>query len=192
MNNRLSTQAFFDPATWTVTYVVPSTATRHAAIIDPVLDYDFKSGQTSTTSADQVLAYLKTYDLTVEWILETHAHADHLSGAHYLKEQVGGAATINKKIMPLSHCFASNRLRKKVANATRPKQRPKQDWQRVRAACCYPMPCGHLRRCSKRRAVIKMLAPASPNCRASSNSAPATPANQLSHWSWQRLLLLPG
>lgn len=85
MNNRLLTQAFFDPATWTVTYVVSNNATRHAAIIDPVLDYDFKFGQTSTTSADQILAYLKAKDLKVDWILETHAHADHLSGAHYLK-----------------------------------------------------------------------------------------------------------
>ena len=105
MNNRLSTQAFFDPATWTVTYVVSSTATRHAAIIDPVLDYDFKSGQTSTVSADQVVAYLKAQDLTVEWILETHAHADHLSGAHYLKEQVGGRIAIGENIRAVQSTF---------------------------------------------------------------------------------------
>ena len=105
MNNRISTQAFFDPTTWTVTYVVSSMATRHAAIIDPVLDYDFKSGQTSTTSADQVLAYLKAQDLTVEWILETHAHADHLSGAHYLKERVGGRIAIGENIRAVQSTF---------------------------------------------------------------------------------------
>ena len=105
MNNRISTQAFFDHATWTVSYVVSSNATRHAAIIDPVLDYDFKSGQTSTTSADQVLAYLKAHDLTVEWILETHAHADHLSGAHYLKERVGGRIAIGENIRAVQSTF---------------------------------------------------------------------------------------
>ena len=105
MNNRISTQAFFDPHTWTVTYVVAIFPTRHAAIIDPVLDYDFKSGRTSTTSADQVLAYLKAQDLTVEWILETHAHADHLSGAHYLKEQVGGRIAIGENIRAVQSTF---------------------------------------------------------------------------------------
>ena len=105
MNTRISTQAFFDPTTWTVTYVVSSIATRHAAIIDPVLDYDFKSGRTSTTSADQVLAYLKAQDLTVEWILETHAHADHLSGAHYLKERVGGRIAIGENIRAVQSTF---------------------------------------------------------------------------------------
>ncbi len=105
MNKRFSTQAFFDSTTWTVTYVVASLATRHAAIIDPVLDYDFKSGCTSTTSADQVLAYLKLQDLTVEWILETHAHADHLSGAHYLKEQVGGRIAIGENIRAVQSTF---------------------------------------------------------------------------------------
>ena len=68
MNTRTTTQAFFDPKTWTVSYVVADSATRHAAIIDPVLDYDFKSGQTSTASADLVLAYLKQHDLQVDWI----------------------------------------------------------------------------------------------------------------------------
>ena len=105
MNTRVCTQAFFDPTTWTVTYVVSNMATRHAAIIDPVLDYDFKSGQTSTTSADQVLAYLKTQDLAVEWILETHAHADHLSGAHYLKERVGGRIAIGENIRAVQSTF---------------------------------------------------------------------------------------
>ena len=105
MTKRISIQAFFDPDTWTVTYVVACQSTRRAAIIDPVLDYDFKSGQTSTTSADQVLAYLKAQDLTVEWILETHAHADHLSGAHYLKDRVGGRIAIGENIRAVQSTF---------------------------------------------------------------------------------------
>lgn len=105
MNSRISTQAFFDPNTWTVTYVVSSNISRQAAIIDPVLDYDFKSGHTSTKSADEVMAYIKAQDLTVEWILETHAHADHLSGAHYLKAQVGGRIAIGENIRAVQSTF---------------------------------------------------------------------------------------
>ena len=105
MNTSITTQAFFDAKTWTVTYVVSDTVTRHAAIIDPVLDYDFKSGQTSTVSADQVLAYLKEQGLQVDWILETHAHADHLSGAHCLKERVGGRIAIGENIRAVQSTF---------------------------------------------------------------------------------------
>ena len=105
MTSHITTQAFFDSATWTVTYVVFCKASGHAAIIDPVLDYDFKSGHTSTTSADQVMAYLKAQNLTVEWILETHAHADHLSGAHYLKERVGGRIAIGENIRAVQSTF---------------------------------------------------------------------------------------
>ena len=105
MSNRISIQAFFDPNTWTVTYVASCNASRHAAIIDPVLDYDYKSGRTSTTSADQVLAYLKAQDLTVEWIIETHAHADHLSGAQYVKERVGGRIAIGENIRAVQSTF---------------------------------------------------------------------------------------
>lgn len=105
MNTSITTQAFFDAETWTVTYVVSDTVTRHAAIIDPVLDYDFKSGQTSTVSADQVLAYLKEQGLQVDWILETHAHADHLSGAHCLKERVGGRIAIGENIRAVQSTF---------------------------------------------------------------------------------------
>ena len=105
MNTSITTQAFFDAKTWTVTYVVSDTVTRHAAIIDPVLDYDFKSGQTSTVSADQVLAYLTEQGLQVDWILETHAHADHLSGAHYLKERAGGRIAIGENIRAVQSTF---------------------------------------------------------------------------------------
>lgn len=105
MRKQTSIQAFFDPGTWTVTYVVADPASRRAAIIDPVLDYDFKSGRTSTAAADKVLAYLKEQKLQVDWILETHAHADHLSGAHYLKQQVGGRIAIGENIRVVQSTF---------------------------------------------------------------------------------------
>ena len=105
MNAQTTVQAFFDPQTWTVSYVVWDQATRRAAVIDPVLDYDFKSGHTATDSADQVLAYLRTHDLSVDWILETHAHADHLSGARYLQQQVGGRIAIGERIREVQATF---------------------------------------------------------------------------------------
>ena len=105
MNARITTQAFFDPKTWTVTYVVWDPATQRAAVIDPVLDYDFKSGHTSTTSADQVLAYVVEHALHVDWILETHAHADHLSGARYLQQRVGGRIAIGENIRTVQATF---------------------------------------------------------------------------------------
>ena len=105
MSARTTTQAFFDPNTWTVTYVVWDPATRRAAVIDPVLDYDFKSGHTSSTSADQVLGYLAEHALQVDWILETHAHADHLSGARYLQQRVGGRIAIGENIREVQATF---------------------------------------------------------------------------------------
>jgi glyoxylase-like metal-dependent hydrolase (beta-lactamase superfamily II) len=77
----------------------------HAAIIDPVLDYDFKSGHTDTQAADAVLEYIKAEGLTVQWILETHAHADHLSGARYLQERVGGRIAIGEHIREVQATF---------------------------------------------------------------------------------------
>ena len=106
MTLKTTTQAFFDPATWTVTYVVWDHASRHAAVIDPVLDYDFKSGHTHTASADQVLAYVAEQHLQIDWILETHAHADHLSAAHYLKRRVGGRMAIGEHIREVQVGFA--------------------------------------------------------------------------------------
>jgi glyoxylase-like metal-dependent hydrolase (beta-lactamase superfamily II) len=105
MNTRTSVQAFFDPKTWTVTYVVWDRATKRAAIIDPVLDYDFKSGHTTTVSADRVLASVQDRGLQVDWILETHAHADHLTGARYLQEQVGGRIAIGENIRAVQETF---------------------------------------------------------------------------------------
>ena len=105
MNERAITQAFFDPKTWTVTYVVRDPATRRAAVIDPVLDYDFKSGHTGTESSDKVLAFLAEHQLQVDWILETHAHADHLSGARYLQERAGGRIAIGENIRVVQSTF---------------------------------------------------------------------------------------
>lgn len=105
MSGRTTIQAFFDPSTWTVSYVVSDNATRVAAVIDPVLDYDFRSGHTGTRSADQVLAYLQQHQFQVEWILETHAHADHLSGARYLQERVGGRIAIGENIREVQATF---------------------------------------------------------------------------------------
>ena len=105
MSARTTTQAFFDPKTWTVTYVVWDPSARRAAVIDPVLDYDFKSGHTGTASADRVLASVAEHALQVDWILETHAHADHLSGARYLQQRVGGKIAIGENIRAVQSTF---------------------------------------------------------------------------------------
>ena len=105
MAARTSVQAFFDENTWTVTYVVVDDATRAAAIIDPVLDFDFKSGRTTTVQADKVVAYVRDHGLRVEWILETHAHADHLSGARDLQRKVGGRIAIGARITEVQATF---------------------------------------------------------------------------------------
>ncbi len=96
----------FDPATWTVTYVVYDAPGSACAIIDSVLDYDPKSGRTKHTSADKVVEFVRANGLKVEWILETHAHADHLSAAPYLKEQLGGKIGIGAKITTVQKVFA--------------------------------------------------------------------------------------
>ncbi|MDO8388088.1 MAG: MBL fold metallo-hydrolase [Polaromonas sp.] len=95
----------FDPATWTVTYVVHSGAGSDCAIIDSVLDYDPKSGRTQHASADKVIAYVRANDLKVKWILETHAHADHLSAAPYLRAQLGGKIAIGGNITRVQKVF---------------------------------------------------------------------------------------
>jgi glyoxylase-like metal-dependent hydrolase (beta-lactamase superfamily II) len=96
-------QAFFDPATWTATYVVHDGTT--AAIVDSVLDYDPKSGRTSTASADKVVEFVRSGGLSVHWILETHAHADHLSAAPYLRKQLGGRIAIGEQIRTVQDVF---------------------------------------------------------------------------------------
>jgi len=102
---RPQVHGLFDPATWTVTYVVHNGPGTPAAIIDSVLDYDPKSGRTRTTSADRVVEYVKAHGLKVEWILETHAHADHLSAAPYLKRQLGGRIGIGGRITQVQQVF---------------------------------------------------------------------------------------
>jgi glyoxylase-like metal-dependent hydrolase (beta-lactamase superfamily II) len=105
MADRTTIQAFFDPHTWTVSYVIADAATRCAAIVDPVLDFDFKSGRTSTAQADRVLAHVREQGLTVQWILETHAHADHLSAARYLQGLLGGRIAIGERIREVQATF---------------------------------------------------------------------------------------
>lgn len=97
--------AFFDEATNTVSYVVKEQQGRHCAIIDSVLDFDQASGRTDTTSADQIIAYVKAEDLQVAWILESHVHADHLSAAPYLQEALGGQIGIGSQIMVVQDTF---------------------------------------------------------------------------------------
>lgn len=95
----------FDPATWTVTYVVYEKPGSTCAIIDSVLDYDPKSGRTKQVSADKVIEFVKENDLKVEWILETHAHADHLTAAPYLKQHLGGKTAIGEHIGGVQKVF---------------------------------------------------------------------------------------
>ena len=111
-------KGFFDPATWTVTYVVYEKPGSPCLIIDSVLDYDHKSGRTKTISADKVIEFVKEHHLKTEWILETHAHADHISAAPYLKAQLGGKIAIGdhistvqgvfKKVFNLEESFATD------------------------------------------------------------------------------------
>ncbi len=98
-------KAFFDPATWTVSYVVYEKPGSAAAVVDPVLDYDARSGRTRTTSADRLVAFVREQGLSVEWILETHAHADHLSAAPYLRQQLGGRMAIGGDIKTVQEVF---------------------------------------------------------------------------------------
>jgi len=97
--------AFFDPATYTVSYLVADPGTRRAAVIDSVLDFDPKSGRTGTESAERILAAAKAGNLSVDWILETHAHADHLSAAVFLKERTGAKIAIGEHITAVQKTF---------------------------------------------------------------------------------------
>ena len=98
-------ESFFDPATWTVSYVVFEKKGSACAIIDSVLDYDPKSGRTRTVSAEKLVEFVGANNLHVEWILETHAHADHLSAAQYLKAKLGGKIAIGAGITGVQQVF---------------------------------------------------------------------------------------
>ena len=93
----MNIEAFFDKDTSTVTYVVSDPATRHCAIIDPVMNYNPDAGKTSTAAADQIIDFLKRGNLTVESILETHIHANHLTAATYLKEKLAAKPASARK-----------------------------------------------------------------------------------------------
>ena len=95
--------SFYDPATQTISHIVDDE--QACAIIDPVLDYDPKAGRVTTTSAQKLVDYIHQHQLKVSWILETHAHADHLSAAHWLKQQVGGKIAIGKHITSVQKTF---------------------------------------------------------------------------------------
>ena len=103
--NQPDVKAFFDEATFTVSYVVSDSATKRAAIIDPVLDYDAASGRTARSSADELIAFVKDAGLQVDWVLETHVHADHLSAAPYIREQVGGTTAIGAQVTAVQSVF---------------------------------------------------------------------------------------
>lgn len=97
--------SFFDPDTWTVSHVVHEKEGGACAIVDAVLDYDARSGRTRTTSADKLAAFIQENNLQVAWILETHAHADHLSAAHYLRGKLGGKIAIGAAITQVQTTF---------------------------------------------------------------------------------------
>lgn len=107
MTAKLHVEGFFDPATSTVSYLVLDLATRHCALVDSVLDYDPKSGHTATTSADKLIARVAELNAKVDWILETHVHADHLTAAPYLKESLGGKIGIGSQIATVQEVFGA-------------------------------------------------------------------------------------
>ncbi len=102
---RPSIAGFFDEATNTVSYVIHDPASKEAAIIDSVLDYDAAAGRTSNGSADLIVEYVKANDLDVRWLIETHAHADHISAAPYLQEKLGGKLAIGREIIRVQEVF---------------------------------------------------------------------------------------
>ena len=103
--NPMQIEGFFDPGTWTVSYLVIDRETRQCAIVDSVLDYDPKSGRTGTASADRLVARVAELGVRVQWLLETHVHADHLSAAPYLKQRLGGRVGIGAQITTVQKVF---------------------------------------------------------------------------------------
>jgi glyoxylase-like metal-dependent hydrolase (beta-lactamase superfamily II) len=101
----LQIESFFDEATNTVSYIVFDRSTHACAVVDSVLDYDPKSGRTSTASADRIIARVRELGARLEWILETHVHADHLSAAPWIKQQLGGRLGIGEHIVTVQQVF---------------------------------------------------------------------------------------
>jgi glyoxylase-like metal-dependent hydrolase (beta-lactamase superfamily II) len=103
--SEIHVEAFLDKDSETFSYVVTDLASKHAVVIDPVLDFDYKSGRTSTQSAELMLAYIKHNELKLDWVLETHAHADHLSAAPFFKDQLGAKVGIGAHIKQVQGIF---------------------------------------------------------------------------------------
>ncbi|CAM9459297.1 unnamed protein product [Phaeothamnion confervicola] len=98
-------QGFFDPVTFTASYILRDPASSACAIIDSVLDFDYAAGRTHTESADKIIAYVRAQDLQVQWIMETHVHADHLTAAPYLQQKLGGKTAIGKSVTIVQKTF---------------------------------------------------------------------------------------
>ncbi|AWL12470.1 putative metallo-hydrolase [Saliniradius amylolyticus] len=101
----INVQHFYHEDTGTLTYVIHEPSSAEAAVIDPVLDFDYAAGRTDTTSIDAIVAYLRQNRLTLKWVLETHAHADHLTAAQHLKKQLGGTIAIGRGITQVQSTF---------------------------------------------------------------------------------------
>ncbi|HEK1006966.1 TPA: MBL fold metallo-hydrolase [Pseudomonas putida] len=107
IGNNLQVEAFYDEATSTISYLVLDRETNQCALIDSVLDYDPKSGRTCTASADRLVERVQALGAQVQWVLETHVHADHLSAAAYLKEKLGGHTAIGAEITRVQKTFGA-------------------------------------------------------------------------------------
>ncbi|RPE71731.1 glyoxylase-like metal-dependent hydrolase (beta-lactamase superfamily II) [Pacificibacter maritimus] len=105
MSSKPEVKAFFDEATWTISYVVKDPNSSACAVVDSVMDIDYAAGRISYDSADEIIDYIKEQGLTVEWLLETHVHADHLSGAPYLQSKLGGKIGIGENITMVQDVF---------------------------------------------------------------------------------------
>ena len=126
-NCRPQVDAFFEKRTCSVQYVVSDPATHCCAIIDPVLDYDEKSGTVATSSADALLSFVRDHDLTVEWILDTHPHADHFSATGYLKDKTGAKTAIGERVVDVQ------RLWKNIYNLSHDFNTDGSQWDRLLA-----------------------------------------------------------